>query len=246
MARRRRGRDGGGPRRERCVTAGAGGDRSASGTSRACCWRAARRSPGARSATASSDQIVLYLAPTLIGGRDAPGWLAGAGAPTLGEGAPARPRVRGTPRSGPEGGGRCSPGSLRSSEPWSRATESALVVRGSVTADGRGDRRFDRDRRRLPHGRRAPGGAALLRPLGGDAGADEPRLARSRGRGEPGTTGHARLSPRRPSRAGTRGWCRRGDRRSTPRVRTVSDSRCDSPGSCSATSWRRGRSRSTA
>jgi diaminohydroxyphosphoribosylaminopyrimidine deaminase/5-amino-6-(5-phosphoribosylamino)uracil reductase len=29
------------------------------------------------------DQIVLYLAPTLIGGRDAPGWLAGAGARTL-------------------------------------------------------------------------------------------------------------------------------------------------------------------
>jgi diaminohydroxyphosphoribosylaminopyrimidine deaminase/5-amino-6-(5-phosphoribosylamino)uracil reductase len=29
------------------------------------------------------DQIVLYLAPTLIGGHDAPGWLAGAGAPTL-------------------------------------------------------------------------------------------------------------------------------------------------------------------
>lgn len=31
------------------------------------------------------DQIVLYLAPILIGGRDAPGWLAGAGAPTLGK-----------------------------------------------------------------------------------------------------------------------------------------------------------------
>ncbi|HEX4942365.1 MAG TPA: hypothetical protein VFW51_07505, partial [Actinomycetota bacterium] len=29
------------------------------------------------------DQIVLYLAPTLIGGRDAPGWLAGVGVPTL-------------------------------------------------------------------------------------------------------------------------------------------------------------------
>ena len=34
------------------------------------------------------DQIVLYLAPTLIGGRDAPGWLTGAGAPTLAEASP--------------------------------------------------------------------------------------------------------------------------------------------------------------
>jgi diaminohydroxyphosphoribosylaminopyrimidine deaminase/5-amino-6-(5-phosphoribosylamino)uracil reductase len=29
------------------------------------------------------DQIVLYLAPLVIGGTDAPGWLAGAGAPSL-------------------------------------------------------------------------------------------------------------------------------------------------------------------
>ena len=53
---------------------------------------------------------------------------------------------------------------------------------------------FDLSRRRWPH---------------------EPRLARSRGRGEPGATGHARFSHRGPSRAGARGWCRRGDRRPT-------------------------------
>jgi diaminohydroxyphosphoribosylaminopyrimidine deaminase/5-amino-6-(5-phosphoribosylamino)uracil reductase len=29
------------------------------------------------------DQIVLYLAPIVIGGADAPGWLAGMGAPSL-------------------------------------------------------------------------------------------------------------------------------------------------------------------
>jgi diaminohydroxyphosphoribosylaminopyrimidine deaminase/5-amino-6-(5-phosphoribosylamino)uracil reductase len=31
------------------------------------------------------DQVVLYLSCALIGGRDAPGWLGGAGAPTLAE-----------------------------------------------------------------------------------------------------------------------------------------------------------------
>jgi diaminohydroxyphosphoribosylaminopyrimidine deaminase/5-amino-6-(5-phosphoribosylamino)uracil reductase len=34
------------------------------------------------------DQVVLYLAPKLIGGREAPGWLGGAGAPTLAKAAP--------------------------------------------------------------------------------------------------------------------------------------------------------------
>jgi diaminohydroxyphosphoribosylaminopyrimidine deaminase / 5-amino-6-(5-phosphoribosylamino)uracil reductase len=35
------------------------------------------------------DQIVLYLAPIVIGGADAPGWLAGVGAPTLAKASPA-------------------------------------------------------------------------------------------------------------------------------------------------------------
>ena len=34
------------------------------------------------------DQIVLYVAPTVIGGADAPGWLAGLGAPTLAKASP--------------------------------------------------------------------------------------------------------------------------------------------------------------
>ena len=148
-----------------------------SATCKGCCWRAERRSHGASSANGLIDRVVLYLAPKLVGGAQAPGGLMGEGFAPIGRAVGAPHRERGTDRGRPEGGGGCSRGSLRSgascSKParpgsWSAAGPSStdsdigasVAVNGvclTVVARGAGD--------------------LCVRPVAGDARSIDPRQA---------------------------------------------------------------------
>ena len=87
------------------------------------------------------DRLVLYMAPKVVGGRAAPGVLGGDGVATIGDAIGAFIESvemvgEGSPhRGGPEGGGgRCSPGSLRSAAASSASTERRSVGRGGLTS----------------------------------------------------------------------------------------------------------------
>ena len=71
------------------------------------------------------DRVVLYVAPKLVGGLRAPGALMGEGFAPIDEAARTAHRQRGAHRRRPEGGGGCSPGSLRNGAPSSRPERSA-------------------------------------------------------------------------------------------------------------------------
>ena len=84
------------------------------------------------------DRIVLYLAPKLLGGAAAPGVVDGRGFAPVGEALPLDVRARRADRTRSEGGGACSPGSLRSV--GSRATRRCRRTRGRLRHDRRRQR----------------------------------------------------------------------------------------------------------
>ena len=118
------------------------------------------------------DRVVLYLAPKLSAAPRRRASLGGAGfAPDRRARCALDVRVGRPGRRRPAGGGRCSPGSLRSAATSGRATADRLVV-GCRTVHGRQRRRrVGRRERRVPHRRRARRTTApRVRPVAGDAG----------------------------------------------------------------------------
>ena len=102
---------------------------SASATCRVCCSRVGPPSPGARCSEGLVDRIVVYLAPLLVGGSTRPDRARGRGVRARSARRCDSGRSRWRPiDDGPEGGGRCSPGSLRSSARCAASTAGRLVV----------------------------------------------------------------------------------------------------------------------